>query len=206
MSTVTTILKPEDHGRTMTLAEFESAEAADGALYELSRGMITVIQVPKRKHLAQVDNFRQQLSEFRATNPGLIHNLAAGQECKIPVEGLASERHPDLAVYKTAPPDDVPDNEIWAAWIPEIVIEVVSPSSAHRDYEEKPEEYLQFGIREYWIVDAEKQCVGGGLTVLRRSRGRWAGWVIRPGELHKTELLPGFEFDCGAVFAAVGSV
>ena len=83
-----------------------------------------------------------------------------------------------------------PDSlDIWPE-LAEIVIEVVSPSSVHRDYDEKPDEYLQFGILEYWIVDAEKQQV----LILRRSRGKWAERIVRPGELYQTRLLPGFEF------------
>jgi Uma2 family endonuclease len=81
------------------------------------------------------------------------------------------------------------------------VIEVVSPSSVDRDYEEKPDEYLQFGIREYWIVDAEKQQ----LLTLRRSRGKWADRIVRPSELYQTGLLPDFEFDCEAVFVAASA-
>lgn len=198
MATVTTIIRPEDDGREMTLEEFEFAEAAEGKFYELSRGVITMIDVPKRKHLAQLVAIRKQLSAFEVANPDVVYGVLSGGECKIPVEGLISERHPDLAIYKTAPPSDVEESEIWASWIPEIVIEVVSPSSVHRDYKEKPEEYLQFGIREYWIVDAEKQQV----AVLRRSRGKFAERIVRPGELYSTELLPGFEFDCGKVFEA----
>jgi Uma2 family endonuclease len=56
---------------------------------------------------------------------------------------------------------------VWSVWIPEIVVEVVSPSSAKRDYHDKPSEYLSFGIDEYWIVDPAKQR----MTVNRRWRG-----------------------------------
>jgi Uma2 family endonuclease len=201
MSTTVTVIRPEDHGRKMALEEFEFAEAAEGSLYELNRGVVTVIDVPKRKHVAQVIAIRKQFSAYEVANPEVIHGVLTGSDCKILVEDLDSERHPDFAIYKTAPPTDVEENDIWSVWIPEIVIEVVSPSSAHRDYEEKPDEYLQFGIREYWIVDADKQQV----MILRRSRGKWAERIVRPGELYGTRLLPEFEFDCGTVFAAASA-
>ena len=185
----------------MTLEEFEFAEAAEGYRYELSQGVITVIDVPKRKHLLQVHAIREQFYKYSEVHSGRIHTIAAGGECKLLVEELESERHPDLAIYKTAPPSDVEENDIWSVWIPEIVIEVVSPSSVHRDYDEKPDEYLQFGIREYWIIDADKQQ----LLILRRSRGKWAERIVRPGEHYQTRLLPGFESDCGTVFAAASA-
>ena len=47
------------------------------------------------------------------------------------------------------------------------------PSSRHRDYEEKPEEYLRLGVGEYWIVDADRGLDEGAATVARpMGRGR----------------------------------
>jgi Uma2 family endonuclease len=114
------------------------------------------------------------------------------------VTELQSERHADLAIYRFPPDAD----EGWATWIPEIVVEVVSHSSRHRDYEEKPEEYLQFGVREYWIVDAHKQ----EMLVYRRAGGRWASKVVRPGEIYKSPTLRGFELDVKPVFDAARAV
>lgn len=196
MSNAAVKVGPADDGRRMSLAEFESAEGEPGYWYELSRGVVTVIDVPHRKHLAQVDTIRQALSEYRATNRDRIHTIAGGGECRIPIAGLESDRHPDLAIYLNAPPDE---EDYWAQWIPGIVIEVVSPSSFYRDYFEKREEYLQFGIQEYWIVDAEKRQV----LVLRRSRGQWIERTLRPGRKYRTRLLPGYEFDCAKLFEAV---
>lgn len=43
--------------------------------------------------------------------------------------------------------------------IPDWVIEVVSQSSREMDYCRKAEAYSSAGVREYWIVDAEKETV-----------------------------------------------
>lgn len=198
MSTAVITVGPHDNGRRMSLEEFEHAEGVPGYLYELSQGVIAVVDVPDEPHLAQIDCIRQQFSEYRAGHSGQIHRIAGSGECKILIADLASERHPDVAVYKTPRPRG---KDFWSLWIPEIVVEVVSLSSRFRDYEEKPEEYLRFGVREYWIVDAEKRQ----MTVLRRSRGKWAERVVHPGEIYKTRLLPGFQFDCAAVFEAAES-
>lgn len=195
MSRTMVQIGPADGGKRMTLEEFEHAEGQGGQMYELGRGVIAVVNVPDWKHLAQVDAAREQLSAYRRSHPGRIATLAHGSDCKILLSDLESERHPDLAVYKTPPMDA---ENVWSTWIPEIVIEVVSPSSAHRDYVEKREEYLRFGVREYWIVDAARQ----EMLALRRVGGRWAERVVRPGESYETKLLPGFVFDLKAVFDA----
>jgi Uma2 family endonuclease len=195
-----TRIGPADQGRRMSLEEFEHAEAEGERLYELSRGAITVVDVPKPRHLKLFDALHQQFSDFKSKHPKLIYAIAGGGECKLLIADLESERHPDLAIYKTSPPEGRNDDEIWSQWVPEIVVEVVSPSSRHRDYQEKPEEYLRLGVGEYWIVDADE----GLMKVLRRSRGRWVEYPVLPPAGYRTRLLPGFEFSIEAVFQAAG--
>jgi Uma2 family endonuclease len=196
-----TIVKigPSDHGHPMSLDEFDEAEVQEGYIYELSRGIITVSDVPNTKHLAMVLEARRQLSRYDLAHPGVIFGIITGSECKILLGGFESERHPDLAVYKTSPPDE---RNVWATWVPELVIEVVSASSRHRDYEEKPAEYLQFGISEYWIIDGEKKK----MVVHNRMRGQWSERTLKPPRIYKPALLPGLEFSCKRVFNAAESM
>jgi len=182
----------------MSLEDFDRAEAREGHLYELSRGVIIVSDVPGKKHFKQVDAIKQQLYVYKAAHPEIVKLVGGGGECKILAEGFESERHPDVAVYKTDTPDS---GDIWSTWIPEIVVEVVSPGSELRDYEEKPPEYLAFGVMEYWIFDLEKEQV----SILQRSGGRWATSVLSPAQTHKTRLLPRFELNIAAVFDAARS-
>lgn len=203
MSTATThlVIGPEHHGRKMSLAEFENAEGREGHIYELSRGVVTVNQVPNYRHLLQVNAIHRQLSAFDLANPKQVFCIAAGSDCKILLQDLQSERHPDLSVYKTPPPK-IEGGDVWPIWVPELVIEVVSTSSADRDYNEKPQEYLQFGVSEYWIIDIEQQQ----MTVLQRTRGTWAtARNVKPRDTYSTHLLPGMDFNCQAVFDAAGT-
>jgi Uma2 family endonuclease len=195
---MTTAIKisPADHGRRMSLADFDHAEVQEGHRYELGRGVIIVSGVPNPPHFAQFFVIRQQLGDYTSANPGRINNIGGGGECKTLLADLDSERHPDLAVYKTPPP--AANEEVWAMWVPEIVIEIVSPDSGQRDYVDKREEYLRFGVQEYWIVDASRQEV----LVLRRSGGRWAERVLGANDVYRTRQLPGFELVCAPIFEA----
>jgi Uma2 family endonuclease len=199
MPKTTITVGPRDAGRRMSLEEFDTAEGQPGHLYELSRGVVTVVDVPNRRHLVQVDEVRHQLSLYRRAHPDRIITIAGGGECKILLAEDESERHPDIAVYTSAPIDE---DDLWATWIPDLVVEVISPESAHRDYVEKRQEYLAFGIREYWIIDADR----GAVLVLRRWGGRWTERVLRPPVVSTTKILPGFEFNCAAVFEAAQAV
>jgi Uma2 family endonuclease len=191
---------PADHGRRMSLEEFGSAEGQSGYLYELSRGVVTVVDVPNPRHFAQLNAIRRQLFSYDLAHPNVIYGVGGGGECKIllATEEGESERHPDVAVYKTPPPDD----DVWATWIPDLVMEIVSPGSEDRDYVEKRAEYLRFGVREYWIIDSTR----GEVLVLRRRGGQWTERVVRPPQTCTTRLLPGFELDCAAVFEAADAV
>jgi Uma2 family endonuclease len=196
-----TIVKigPADHGRRMSLEEFEHAKVQEGYLYELSRGIITVSDVPNRLHMMLVDATKDQLHFYKVTQPGCIHLINTGGECKLLIPTFDSERHPDLSLYLTVPPP-IENANLWHHWFPEIVIEVVSPSSRKRDYEEKPAEYLRLHVKEYWIIDPRKRA----MVVMRRTRNRWTERTVQPPALYRTRLLPGLEFSCEAVFAAAG--
>jgi Uma2 family endonuclease len=192
--TVTTI-GPLDKGRRMRLEEFDRAEGRAGYLYELSRGTVAVVDVPDPRHFAQVEAIREQLTAYKLANRERVYGIAGGADCKILVPDLETERHPDLAVYKTPPPRG-PD--VWARWLPEVVVEVVSVESVQRDYVEKREDYFRAGIKEYWIVDADRQEV----LVLRRGRGKWSERTLQADETYQPRVLPGFDFVCAPVFEA----
>ena len=189
-------LGPADNGRKMSLEEYLDADFADGYRYELCQGSLVVNEVANPPHFYQVQAIIEQLVVYKVAHPGVIQSLGGGGETRCDIEELESSRHADVVVYKTSAPSN--NRDCWAIWIPELVIEVISPDSRRRDYDEKPDEYLQFGVQEYWVLDADR----GEMLVHRRVGGRWKKQVVKPPELHTTHLLPGLQFSCEAVFAA----
>ena len=189
------VIGPRDHGKRMSLDEFDRARGQDGYVYELSKGVVDVTDVPHLNHGLLVEAIREQLIAYKLARPGVISYLPGSNESKILLAADESERHPDLSVY-LEPAPDAPD--VWSVWVPAIVIEVVSASSAKRDYEDKPSEYLGFGVAEYWIVDPVK----GVMTANTRWRGTWRPKVVRPSRRYATPLLPKFTLDLKRVFAA----
>ena len=177
---------PADHGRQMSLDEFDTAIGQEGRRYELNRGVIEVTDLPGRQHLSQMLQLRDQLIAHQLAHPGVITAVAGSFDSKLLIGDEESERHPDLSVYLSPMPDV---DDLWSVWVPTIVIEIVSEGSATRDYEEKPPEYLAFGVQEYWIVDRFQRR----MTVLTRYRGRWRPKVVKPtGKPYATPHLPGF--------------
>jgi Uma2 family endonuclease len=178
----------------MRLEEFDDAHGREGYLYELSKGVVVVMDVPNPRHLARVMAIKKQLFAYEAANPGAIFSIASGSDCKILLPGAVSERHPDVAVYTTAPPA----KDVWSNWVPPLVFEVISPGSEQRDLGDKPDEYLEFGVREYVVVDGE----AGRIVAMTRTGAGWAVRELRAHESLASAVLPGFELNCGAILKA----
>ncbi len=187
---------PADHGRRMSLDVFDKAVGQEGYAYELNKGVIEVSAVPHPRHAMQIQAVRNPSIVYQESHPGVVHLIGGGQDAKLLVQALESERHPDLSVYLDPPPDDADD--IWSEWVPAIVVEVVSDRSAKRDYEDKPPEYLAFGVQEYWIVDGAQRL----FTAMTRYRGQWQTKAYKPSQKYTTRRLRGFTLDLKRVFAA----
>ncbi len=80
---------------------------------------------------------------------------------------------------------------------PDLVVEILSPSTAERDRTFKRSLYARHGVREYWIVDTE----AGNVTVLLlREGGFEVAGVYGPGETLTSPTLPGFAWKVGEAF------
>lgn len=200
MATVTrTIIGPADHGRRMTLDEFSKAEFVEGWLYELSRGVVDVTEVPGINHGRIVYRISQMFGRYEVSHPGVINYRAGGAECRIRLPTMQSDRHPDHAVYLSEEPSE---KGIWTRWVPDIAIEVVSRGSKKRDFVLKYEEYLQFGVREYWILDPNTRK----LHVFTRSIDVWKETEVAGNSIYRTHLLPGLEVHPDSLFGPVAMV
>ena len=192
-----TEIGPADHGRRMSLKDFEFVETQEGYHYELSRGYITVSQIAKLYHGLIIAAVRNHLVMYQMAHPESIFAILGAAECKLLVLEWESERHPDLSVYLTKPTGRK-DSKMWRHWLPELVIEVVSERSVDRDYIDKRQEYWDLGVKEYWIVDAKLEQV----VVLRRGKADWIEKRLGPDGVITTKLLPGFELPCKAIIEA----
>jgi Uma2 family endonuclease len=185
MSAIATPLRigPADHGRTMTLEEFLDAEEEEGYRYELARGVLEVSEVPNEPHGVVVANLYDSISRYRRDHPGVIYRYGGGNEFRFWLPHMVSGRNPDLGVVLRGAPKD------WRGRrIPALAAEVVSRGSVKRDYETKREEYLAYGLLEYWIVDPLKRQV----TVLTRRGDAWDEAVFRDDQVIASLVLPGF--------------
>ena len=82
---------------------------------------------------------------------------------------------------------------------PTIAVEFVSAGTRNvrRDYVQKREEYLDLGLREYWIIDRFRRR----MTVYRREDDEVFELVIREQDVYETPLLSGFQLPLAKLLA-----
>jgi len=78
---------------------------------------------------------------------------------------------------------------------PDLIIEVLSPSTRGRDLTEKAALYAAAGVREYWLVDPRTRAI----TVRAFEAGTET--TVRESGVVRSIVLPGFEVDVAELFA-----
>lgn len=193
MATATLTLGPRDHGRSMTLDEYEAADFEESYRYELGRGVLEVTQIPGNRHNQVVCNLYDPASLYRRDHPRVILRYGGGSESYFRVPEFVSGRHPDFSVV-LRPQTGSRNKDPRCA----LAAEVVSRRSGHRDYVLKREEYLAYGLLEYWIVDFLRRK----LTLLVRQGDAWFERVITDESAAiPSVVLPGLTTTLGDLWA-----
>lgn len=124
----------------------------DGQRAELIEGQIYYMDPPGWRHQAISRKLHQAIANYIDSNHGKCEALAA--PFAVFLNGNDETYvEPDISVICDLSKLD--DKGCHGA--PDWVIEIVSPSSKARDYMTKLIQYRTAGVREYWIIDIEKQ-------------------------------------------------
>ncbi len=105
-------------------------------------------------------------------------------------------REPDILMLRDATDPRYQD----AFWLgADVVVEIVSPDRPERDTEEKPRDYAEAGIPEYWIVNPLTETI----TVLELVGEVYSEHgVFQRGEHATSKLLAGFTLSVDEVLDA----
>ena len=129
-----------------TLPEGEHAELIDGQIYYMAP--------PSWNHQRISRKLHQTIANYIDYNNGKCEALAAPFAVFLNEDDV-NYVEPDISVICDLSKLD--DKGCHGA--PDWIIEIVSPSSKPRDYMTKLFKYRTAGVREYWIVDPDKQIV-----------------------------------------------
>lgn len=130
--------------KTMTATEFQHLPESNTPT-ELIHGEVIVSPSPKRQHQLISSRLFKILSAL-ITDGELLY---APMDIYLDAYNVVQ---PDL--FWISPDSDCQlKNDYWHG-APDLVIEILSPSTALHDKSDKFDLYQQFGVREYWLVDA----------------------------------------------------
>lgn len=124
----------------------------DGQRAELIDGQIYDMTPPNRIHQKIVSGLHYKIREYIEKNHGSCEVYPAPFAVFLNADDK-NYVEPDISVICNK--DKLDDRGCNGA--PDWIIEIVSPSSRKMDYIIKNGKYSESGVREYWIVDSEKE-------------------------------------------------
>lgn len=147
-------------------------------------------------------------------SPALNRHLAASQrilcllEAYVRVNGLGLVRHekamtsfprndyePDVMFFGAAKAATI-DPDTLKFPIPDLIVEVLSPSTEKRDRGIKFQDYALHGVAEYWIIDPVAEAV----ELYRLQGDAYPATAPQTEGLLSSDVVPGFEIPVRAIF------
>jgi Uma2 family endonuclease len=166
----------------------------DGKRYELIGGELIVVPSPKPKHQKIANRFFAALDRFV-----LINNLGeVNGDVDVHLGDMVVA--PDVFFIAKDRLNIIGELNIQGA--PDLVVEILSPSTVVHDKKKKSQIYLEHGVKEYWLVDPDLQLVE--VLIAGEKEWRWAG-VFDQEDVLTTALLPGLELNLIEIFKGLTS-
>lgn len=160
--------------------------------FEIIEGELLVTPAP---------NFRHQEISMRLalTVAALVKTAKLGKMVAAPADVILSAENvvqPDLLFVANSRLGIIdPKGGVHGA--PDLVVEILSPSTAGRDQLVKRKLYGKYGVRESWIVDPDAQSI----EVLTLAENGLETWRVFPtGSTLTSKVLPGLKLDVTEIF------
>lgn len=152
-----------DLKKTYTIEEYLNLPT-NGTRYELVKGKLVKMSPTGRKHGKIATTLAIELGGYiRQNNLGETYVTDTGFTLD-PVAGTVREA--DLGFVSSSRLVDVPEDGILPI-VPDLVVEIISPSDILIEVEDKVDDWLEAGVRLVWVINP-------------RSRGKGV-YVYRPG-------------------------
>ncbi|RZK26652.1 MAG: Uma2 family endonuclease [Hymenobacter sp.] len=167
-------------------------------LVELLRGKIMRrMGAPTDQHQAVVGEFHLAFGSYLRRQTCQVR--VAPYDVRLPRRGTTA----DQAIYTVVQPDvciicdSTKIERRGCLGAPDLIIEVLSPGTAARDWQDKFDLYEESGVGEYWIVGPLEQDIT--VFVLEDARYRRVGEYAQAGPV-PCATLPGLNLDWSDVF------
>lgn len=180
--------------RRVMLTYEDYCRMPSGNRYELVEGDIRMTPSPSVFHQRISRRIEKVLLEW-------VERHELGEVLHAPIDVVLSEHNvvqPDILYVARERLGIIKEANIQGA--PDLVVEILSPSTAEWDRVTKRRVYARFGVREFWIVDPEGRNIE--VCVFRDCELK-TFQVYPPGTRLSSPLLNDFTLDVAEVFREV---
>lgn len=176
---------PRYQGLRLNATEFFTIPD-DGVLYELINGVVVMSLTPSFSHQCALSRLHWIIADYVEQ-----HQLGTVVVAPFDVQlGETLVYHPDIAFFS---PERARMRMERANVIPDLIVEILSESTARKDLETKREDYESAKVEEYWAVDPDnREC---HFFVLRGGKYRESR-----SEEFRSPMLKGMRFDSRKFF------
>jgi len=154
----------------------------DDQRYELIEGELFMTPAPKIRHQRISGKLGYKLRSYVMENLGEV--LDAPCDVYLDEETVVQ---PDILFISRDRLCIVGEDNVQGA--PDLVVEILSESSAYRDAIQKKMLYARFGVKEYWIVAPKEKMIE--LYLLKNKEYALAGTFVGDAVV-ESQALPGF--------------
>jgi Uma2 family endonuclease len=194
MAKTTSFRSDEHFTRAQFVRWLDGLPSSDVNRYELLRGQIVMCPPAVWMHGTIEANLIRHLGEHVIANDlGTVFGSSTGIDLP-----SGDTVQPDCSYVSHERLCDQPREpaKLFLKVVPELIVEILSDSTARRDRTEKKALYEQSGVDEYWLVDPVRKRV----TIFAHSAtGYGAGVVYTDGTL-RSPLLPGLRLALATLF------
>jgi len=179
--------------RKMSLTEFLSLPEDDSSpvKYELEFGELVEVTRPTWEHNELIFALGALLQQYvRSHRLGRV----SGDVLVVLDEAKDLAYAPDIVFVATENLNRIKEGKVYGP--PDLVVEVLSPTTMQRDVGKKKRIYHAYGVQWYWVVDMERQVI---------EEYRWTpeGYlltqVVLPDETFRPKLFPELEINLRAL-------
>lgn len=168
------------------------AKLPEGARYQLIGGQLIMTPAPSTYHQEISKHLEYLLYEYVELKQKL------GKVYDAPVDVYLEDEEtyqPDIIFISNNRLGIIKKEKIEGA--PDLIIEILSPSTAYYDLVHKKEIYAKYRVKEYWIVDP----MGKWIELYKNVNGAFLLTTkARKGESVCSEILAGFKVALDAIF------
>jgi Uma2 family endonuclease len=187
-----------DHSLTYTYADLYNWNFIERL--ELLRGRIFQLGAANTKHQRVGGKLYNGLYNFLKGKTCQV--FIAPYDVRLPIKNrkrddqITTVVQPDICIFCDADAID----ERGACGIPDLIVEILSPSYPGHDLHEKYDVYQEVGVPEYWIIDPIKEMV---MVSLLQAPGKFAPTKIyTEDQVLAPRCVPGFSISTKELFTS----